>query len=391
MSRARLVLVVLKKELRDGMRDRRALVSLLVFPLVGPTLVSLMLATLVERATAEHPIRLPVVHAERAPALMRYLVNEGITIVDAPADPIAEVRSGRADAVLIVESNYAEALRMGRSADVELVLDDAREDARPAVRRVQRALQVYGQTVGALRLMARGVSPDLAQAVVVHEVDLSTPQSRGAVFLNFVPLFVLMAAFIGGMHLASDVTAGERERGSFEPLLLTPVSRRVLVVGKWFAATTFAATTVVVTLACTALALSRVPLHRFGMAASLSPRDLLLVLATVLPLTPLAAAVELLVASFARTVKEAQIYLSLLTFAPMLPALYLSLQPMKPGPAMAALPVVGQQAILAAIVRGEAPTPLAFLAAGGSAMLLACVAVLATAALFRSERVVYGR
>ncbi len=391
MSRPRLAFVVLKKELTEGLRDRRALGSLLVFPLLGPVLVSLMLSTLVERATTEHPIRLPVVGAEYAPGLMRYLAAEGLTVTEAPEDPMAEVRAGRAEVVVLVDKGYAESFRAGRSAVVALIVDESRDDARPSVRRVQNTLQAYSQTVGSLRLMARGVSPELGRAVSVHEVDLSTPQSRGAVFLNFVPLFVLMAAFIGGMHLASDMTAGERERGSLEPLLLTPASARALVAGKWLAATIFAATTVILTLACTALALSRVPLHRFGMAASLAPRDLWLVLATVLPLTPLTAALELFVASFARTVKEAQIYLSLLMFAPMLPAFYLSLQTVTPGPGVAALPVIGQQVLLSAVVRGDAPSSLAFVAAATSALLLSGGAVLATARLFRSERMVYGR
>lgn len=386
-----LVLAVAVKELRDGVRDRRSMVSLLVFPLVGPVLVSLMLSTVVERATADRPIRLPVVGAARAPGLVQHLEQSGITVIDGPEDPVSAVRSGNADAVVIIEDGYAEAMRQGKSPDVELVVDDAREESRSTVRRVSQALASYARTLGALRLLARGVTPDAAEGVAVHEVDLSTPESRSAVLLNFVTMFVLLAAFVGGMHLASDMTAGERERGSLEPLLLTPARRRHLVAGKWLAATVFAAFTVMMTLACTALALSRVPLHRFGMAASLAPRDLLLVLVTVLPLTPLTAALELFVASFARTVKEAQIYLSLFMFAPMLPAIYLSIEPIKPGLLLSAVPVIGHQALLSALVRGEVASPSCFLVAAVSSLALALLAVAATAALFRSERIVFGR
>lgn len=383
--------IVYRKELLDALRDRRAMVSLLVFPLVGPALVAGMLSTLVERATSERSPRLPVVGAEHAPGLVRHLEGQGVEVAPALRDPLAAVRAGEAEAVLVIPEDYPEALRSGRSAHVELVADDSRDAAAPAVRRVKAAVASYGRTVGSLRLLAHGLSPELVEAVVVDSVDLSTPQSRGAMLLQFVPMFVLLAAFVGGMHLASDITAGERERGSFEPLLLTPASRRGVVFGKWGAAATLAAATVALTLAVTTIALSRVPLHRFGMSATLSPEAALATLACVLPLAALTTSVQLFVASLARTVKEAQVYLSLLMFAPMLPALFLSLSPVRSPATLAAVPVAGQQALLACLVRGE-PIPGAALAVSALVSLaLAALALGLTAKLFESERIVHGR
>ena len=387
----RRVAVVAKKELLDGLRERRTVVSLLVFPLVGPVLVAFMLSTFVERATSDRSVTLPMVGREHAPGLVEFLESQGIRVAEGPASPLDDVKRGAAEAVLVVDADYPQAIRSGQRAKVQLVIDDSRDSSRPVGLRVRRALAAYGRTVGALRLLARGVSPELADGIVVQEVDLATPEARGALLLNFVPMFALLAAFIGGMHLASDITAGERERGSLEPLLFAPGSRWSLVVGKWLAVFTFAASTVALTATCTAIAMTRVPLDRFGMATRLSPREVLLMLCAVLPLAAFTAAVQLLVSSFARTVKEAQVSLSLMMFAPMLPALFAAFEPLRPTVLLSAAPVLGQQAILAALLRGEQVNPLAFVSSGVSVVALAALAILATARLFESERIVYGR
>ena len=86
--------------------------------------------------------------------------------------------------------------------------------------------------LGSLRLIARGVSPALATPVRVEEVECPARRSAPPPSLNFVPLFLVLAAFIGGMQIAIDSTAGERERGSLEPLLLNPAPRGAIVVGQ---------------------------------------------------------------------------------------------------------------------------------------------------------------
>ena len=76
-----------------------------------------------------------------------------------------------------------------------------------------------------MRLQLRGVSPNLASPLLVKDVDLSTPRSRGLLLMMFLPYMLMITAFTGGMHLAMDSTAGEKERKSLEPLLINPVPR----------------------------------------------------------------------------------------------------------------------------------------------------------------------
>jgi sodium transport system permease protein len=241
-----------------------------------------------------------------------------------------------------------------------------------------------------MRLLARGVDPKLARPVGIEDVDTATPQRHAANILNMVPMFVMLAIFVGGMFVATDSTAGERERKSLEPLLLNPVSRDALTLGKWLATTIFSSIGLVITLVGSVVALSRVPVGEIGLTLTFDTAQGVAVFAALLPLSFAAAGIQMLVASFARSFREAQTYLSVLTLLPTLPAVFLMLNPMKSEAWMAGVPVLGQQALLIDVLRGE-PTPAwMFALAGGVALGLGLACVWATARLFEREKIIFG-
>jgi sodium transport system permease protein len=382
---------VVRKELRDALRDRRSLLSALLFPLLGPLMIALMFSYIADTHTQERPLKLAVIGQENAPTLIRYLEDQGVEIEDPPADPLAAVRDGELDVVLEIPAQFGEAFRAARPASVRLILDDSSPASQTSIKRTQRLLLGYGQQVGTLRLLARGVDPSLANAITIDEVDLATPQKEAATLLGMLPMFVLLAGFIGGMYVATDATAGERERGSLEPLLCNPVSRRTLVVGKWLAATAFAAVSIVLTLMLTLLALTFVDLDDLGIVLDLGPVEIAGVLAATLPIALLAAAAQLLLATFARTFKEAQTYLSLMMMIPMIPGVVMSIKPIHSALWMMPIPLLGQQVLLMDVLRGEPTGALDFVLTGLSAVALAVVCLLINARLFEREKIIFGR
>ena len=200
-----------------------------------------------------------------------------------------------------------------------------------------------------------------------------------------------MAVFVGGLHLAIDATAGERERGSLEPLLVNPVSRGAVVAGKWLAVAAATVAAVLLALIGFALAIQRVPLQDLGIKFHLGPREMLGLLAACVPLALFASALQMTLAFFARTFKEAQTYLSMLMLVPMLPATFLSLQPIKSALWMMLVPMLGQTLLMTDSLRGEAP-PLSWFAAAAGAALACSLLLLAWAArLLRNEKIVFGR
>lgn len=385
------VWVVFRKEMIDSLRDRRSLLSVLLFPLVGPLLIGLLFSYLGERELGKEQVVLPVVGAEHAPGLVEELRAEGVRIVDGPADPEAAVGRGEVELVLVIPSDHAERYRAAEPAPLELVVDRSRDDARSTVTRVEQRIRQIGARTGALRLLARGVDPRLAEPYALTAVDVSTPQKLAARLFGIVPMFVLLGAFLGGMYVATDSTAGERERGSLEPLLINPAPRAALVVGKWLATVVLSLTTVALTVAVTLAVLAQVPLEGFGMRFSLTAADLGWLLVVALPISLFASAAQLFIATFARSYKEAQAYLSYLIFVPTFPGVLLSVVPLQSELWMAVVPIFGQQVLLMDVIRGVPVSPSAALLAAGVAGAVAALFLVGTARLFRRERIIFGR
>ncbi len=383
--------VVLRKELTDALRDRRSLLSALLYPLLGPVLIMAMMGWIVHKQAADEPLKLSVVGRDRAPGLVAHLTSQDVSLVPPPADPEGAVRRGELDLVLEIPEDFAPAFRDGRPAPLRLIVDTSRPATRTSPRRLQRLLRTYGQQVGALRLLARGVDPGLGAPLDLREVDVASRGGRGANALAFLPMLAVIAAFVGGMYVATDTTAGERERGSLEPLLLTPVGRGTLALGKWLATTCFGAAALVLTLLFVRLSLLWTPLQDLGLDASLGTGRLALALVLLLPCAPLAAAVQMLVATFARSFKEAQTYLSLLVMLPMLPGVFLSLEPVQPTWGAALIPIWSQQLALMELLRGHAVSPGYWALATATTLATAAAALAAVRWMFGVERVIFGR
>ena len=181
-----MIRVVLRKELIDHLRDRRSIYGSVVLPVLGP-LVLIGLFRLLSNIGGEPPIHLPVAGAEHAPHLIEYLKASGAEVLAAPASPEDSVRRGDVEAVLVIDPSYGERFAAGRSAPLRLIVDESRSDAS----RVTRLVYGYAQSLGALRLLARGISPEVATPIELEQIDLSTPQKLAANLLNVVPMFLM--------------------------------------------------------------------------------------------------------------------------------------------------------------------------------------------------------
>lgn len=384
-------IAVFRKEMLDGARDRRSIFSALLFPLFGPLMIMFMFSALAERESRAKDVTLPVVGEENAPSLVEHLRQQGIEITEGPEDPESAVKEGEAVMVLVIPEEYPARWQEAKPAPVRLVVDGARDDTRSSVRRVRRTIGGYGQQIGMLRLVDRGVSPELANPVALEEVDVASAQKLASRVLSFIPMFVVMAAFIGGMNVSIDTTAGERERGSLEPLLVNPVPRQAVVLGKWLTAVVFACFATVLTLGMCVFVLGRIPLEDLGLRFDLGWKEVVGVLAASVPMAFLAAGVQMLVSTFARSFKEAQTYLSLLIFLPVAPGIAMSVYPIKSEAWMSLVPALGQQVLLMDVIAAETPPLWMFLVAGLAALVGGYVCVTLTARLFQRERIIYGR
>jgi sodium transport system permease protein len=384
-------LAVFTKENLDAARDRRSLTSALTYSLFGPLVLGMALGTLARMNADDKPLRLAVAGAGNAPSLVRSLEQNGVEVVPTPADVRKAVRAGDLDIALVIPEDYGKDFRASRPARVELVHDASRSESRAPVRRVQSIVDRYGAQVAGLRLSARGVSPQVAQPVRLAEVDLSTAASRAALALGTFPVFLLMAVFISGMNVAIDTTAGERERGSLETLLVHDVARTDLVLGKWMASSAFNLLGVGMTLLVSYLVLGSDRFEGLDVPVALSAGDALRLLGLLFPLVLFAPALQMLISLFARSFKEAQTYLSLLLFVPVLPGFLLALQRIEPEPWMRTVPILAQEVLIADLLRGEAVAPASQALAAGTTLAATAFCIAVTAWMLRHERIVLGR
>ena len=225
-------MVVFRKELKDWSRDRRSIITVLVSSLLAPGIIGFMFTQLASRQRQIEDVKVPVVGAANAPALIDWLKQQpGVEIVEGPSDPEEAVRTRREDVVVVIPKEFAKNFASSRPAPIRLVADGSSQNTRPKVQRVRGLFQNYSSQIGSLRLIARGVSPVVANAVTIEDVEVSSAQQRAAMLLGFIPLFVMIAAFTGAMSISTDSTAGERERGSLEALLVNPAPRGALAGG----------------------------------------------------------------------------------------------------------------------------------------------------------------
>jgi sodium transport system permease protein len=300
-----------------------------------------------------------------------------------PAQNIeAAVRDQQVQLALRISDSYRDDWNAGRQAQVEIIYDSSRRDNGGQVDRLRGMLTYYSRRTASMRLIARGVAPAVGLPLVISDRDQATAQARGALLFAMLPYFLILTIFIGGMWLAIDSTAGERERQSLEPLLVNPVPRGQILLGKLCAAASFSFASLTLGLIAFTLAAHFLPTQKLQMSLDLGPKAIATILPIMIPLVFLIVVTQMVVSAFAKTYREAQTYLGLLQLLPVIPSILLAVMPFAPKPWMYAIPLIGQQLAITHLLRGEA--------IGGQSLVLCTVMTfVALGLVFLAARRIY--
>ena len=384
---------VYKKEVRENLRDRRSLFSSV---LLGPILFPILFIGLAYFASSkqqervEQLLELPVVGAEHAPNLVSFLEQQGVVIKAAPEDPEASVSAQDEQVIIRIPEKFPEQWKSGEPAVIELIADPSRRESNIPMQRVRGLLNAYGAQIGQFRLQLRGVSPTIRTPIMIKDVDLSTPQSRGMLVMIMLPYVLMITAFTGGMHLAVDSTAGEKERKSLEPLLINPVPRWQVMLGKMAATATYAFASLFLTLLAFRFAFPMLPTGALGVDLSLGTAAIGGILLTVAPVVVLAAAMLTTLAALAKSLREAQSYMGLVFMIPMIPSLIFMVNPMKPETWMMSIPMFSQNLLIGEFVRGESVSLYWLALSMGGTLLIGLGFAAVAATLFNRPRIVFS-
>jgi len=385
--------IVMLKELRESLRDRRTLLTSLVLgPVFAPLFFILVLKLALSRSVASEDEGVPVTvaNAVAAPNLVQQLRESGLTVTlrdGADTDIRGWIAENEDLVVLRVPGNFAARFTSGEPAAVTIYADGSSSRAERHAGRVHRAVAGYSALIGGLRLQARGVSPTVVQAVVVDNVDVSTPSARATLLLGMLSYVILLITLLGGLYLAIDATAGERERGSLEALLTVPATREHLIYGKIAAAAVMMAIALALVTVSIAVALDYVPLETFGMSANFGPGVAWRVFLAVLPFALVGAALLTVVASFTRSYKEAQSWLGIAMLVPTVPIAIAGVLAVQPKAALMLVPSLSQHLVIQGLMRGDPlPWPWVLLSVASTLLLGILLAWLA-GRLYRREAI----
>ena len=393
-SRLRGFWTILKKEVVDNLRDRRTLTTMGVSIIVGPLLMFGFL-WFVEKTVQQETnlatskaIELPVIGSAQAPNLMNFLRQNNVAVleVEDSVDADSAVRAGEHLMMLIVTEDYAESFSAGKTAPLRLVHDSSISGVKKiGFSSVRSTLSKYSGKVGQMRLSMRGISPEILQAVRVNVSDVAPVEARNAELLTMMPYLIVIFIMVGGMYLAIDTTAGERENGSLEPLLTQPVQRSDIMLAKLGATVIFSALTFLLVLIGLALSFKYVPIE--SLTLSVNAAQVAYIFLSCLPFVFVGCALMVLIASFTKSYKEAQSYLGMVMLIPSLPLIMLGLLSPEPSVSNMWVPSLSQGLIIIETMKGEAiSSPLVALSMASSLLAAALLSYIAIK-LYQRERI----
>ena len=384
--------IVAKKEFRDGVRDKRALLSAFFFPLSAPLFIYFLLNAVIEMSQVDETVSVPIYGADAAPGLIAYLTEAGIEVDHRDPQTLGEVKSQVAnqtlDFALMIPEDFQDTMASYRPPDLLIVSDSSRNDIAAQVGQLRRVLNQYNQGLISLRLIARGVSPKVTIGARPISIDVASDQKRTASVLNFIPIYVLMAAFVAGLGIAIDGTAGERERKSLEPLLINPIRPIDIIFGKWFASGTFALLGMLATLVLCVVAMFALPIEEIGLSFEISTKQALALLMVSLPVPYIAASLQILLGLFAKSFKDAQSYIGILVILPMVPVIIRQFMPFVTEPWMAGIPIFAQSVLMMDVLAGSGYSFLSLGMALISGFVASALLCLVAARLLTTERMI---
>lgn len=377
-----LLKVLYKKEVMDASRDKRSVMAGLYYAIGAPIGICILLTLLLQQLTSPDALKITIINSQSAPNLVAHLHSNNIGMstdkTDRELKPIT----------LQISDDYQKNMREGRPATVTLIADNSDDKLRKHIQRVEKELALYNSEVAGLRLITRGVDPQLMRVLAVEVNDQATPDSKGGMFLGIATLSIILTLFYAAMNLAIDTSAGERERNSLSLLLSHPLSSLHIVLAKSAAIATFSMLGLMIILIVSKFSYGMVPWQQLGFSITFTPSFMLFCAAVCLPIAFMSASLQVFVSFMAKSFKEAQSYVTMVLFIPM--ALSMVTTYDIATDVVQWLPIAAQQFALMEFIKGNPiPVPQLVLSTLITIVLFGVFSYLSSRML-KSEKVVFG-
>ncbi|WP_404338690.1 ABC transporter permease [Pseudoalteromonas mariniglutinosa] len=374
--------VLYKKELMDASRDKRSVMAGLYYAIGAPIGMCLLFSVLLQQLTSPEALKITIVNAQLAPGLVAHLQRNEISMSTVENDiKLQPIR-------LKISDDYQKNMREGRPATVTLIADKSDDKLRKHITRVEKAMAVYSSEIAGLRLVTRGIDPNIMRTLAIETHDQATPDSKAGMFLGIATLSIILTVFYAAMNLAIDTSAGERERNSLSLLLSHPLSSLQIVLAKSAAIATFAMLGLGIILIVSNISYGMVPWQQLGFSITISPAFMLFCLLVCLPIALMSAGLQVFVSFMAKSFKEAQSYVTMVLFVPVTLSAVTTYD--IATDVVQWLPIAAQQFALMEFIKGNPiPVPQLLLSTLVTLLLFALFSLLSSRML-KSEKVVFG-
>lgn len=387
--------IVFGKEMRDAFRDKRSLRMAFLPPMyfiamfVGGVLFAVHLAN-DQKVAGVTSVDIPVEGGDRLPEFVAYLKEHGANIKPIEKDAYNQVKNKTLDLAVVIGAETTEKREAGETATVSLVYDAANVKNNQAVSFARNTFYAWNSQQGARQLLVRGIAPDVGQPAWLREVNIANEQKMSVIILGSLPMTLLLAAFIGSIGFSADMTAGERERRTLESLLITPLNRTSLYLGKWATSLVITLCVLLFQLIALAIALHFLPFNQLGLRVDVDIIDMFKVLFMLLPVAFFAVGLQLTIAIFAKSFKDAQTLVGLLVFLPMIPLMYTLFNPGVFYDWWLWVPVLGETAMIKNVFLGDAVAPMAYVKFWLVALIFTLLIVPLGVRQFGRAKIIYG-
>lgn len=374
------------KEYREAFRDKRALMVALMMAILAPVGIMVMSKIMIEKLVDEPPVYVKFIGAEHAPKLIKHFAEKNLLdFSDVPKDEKSTWE--QRNIAIEIPEDYAADMAEGKPIKLHLQADFTDKAVQPPVRRINNAVRAFSLSIGYKRLLLRGVDIRLLNPVKLVEQDTAKPDATFMLISMMLGIYLMLAAFMSGLSVAIDSSAGERERNVLEMLLCQPVSTLKIVLAKLISASTVAVIGVLLILILTSVSVGFVDLTKIGATFSLDISTAAVLLLLLLPICFFASACQLFVAFQTKSFKEAQSTVGMLIGIPAFIPFVVSMMDDRPQ-WLNWLPIAGQSMIIENIFKGVDVDWLAVFATSAVTIAITVALVLALAKKLKSEKVV---
>ena len=341
---------LLTKELKEAFRDKRAIMVGLMMAFMTPVLIFAMSKVLIKEAVETPPIYIKITGAEHAPKLAKQLIDNNILHFDEAPEDKKDIWDDR-NVLLDIPEDFNQKMLDGESIDITLSADFSEKALRSPIRRIKQEINNYSQSIGYQRLIFRGIDVQLVRPIIVIEQDTAPPSGNAKLITMMLGLYLLMAAFLSGLSVAIDSSAGERERNVLEILLCQPVDTFKIIIAKLVCASIISIIGVFLTLSLTTFAVSFIDLSVIGSSFNLSIATAISLLSLLLPICFFASALQLFVAFQSKSFKEAQSTVSMVIMLPAMIPMAMMMIDDKPK-WVDWMPIAGQSLLMDELFKG---------------------------------------